>query len=409
LSDRTRLLLITPYFPPETGWGPQSFHELGCELARRGHEVVVLTGTPSYHVAGVERPGAGTSSMDGMTVVRLSTPNLTSSSVIGRGIAQLMTALKFSTRALGLGKFDASIVYSPPIFLPLVGALRCKVRRTPMIMNLQDLFPQSAIDLGLLRNRFVIGFLRWIERVTFRSSAMVTVHSPAHTRYVLENGGRKESIRVLWNWAKTDEIANGGSFLESQNLEGKFVVTFGGIVGFSQGTEVIVEAAQRLAAEPDFVFLIIGEGVGVEKLRRMATDAGIGNVRFLPMMPRESYLNALMASNVGLSTLSPSVTTPVVPSKIGTIMASGIPVVAALNAGSDGIALIKDADCGIVVQAGNAEALANALLKLKSDPDLCARYGKNGRRYAVENLSISRAAKTVEEMVEQVRASVSRP
>jgi colanic acid biosynthesis glycosyl transferase WcaI len=117
----------------------------------------------------------------------------------------------------------------------------------------------------------------------------------------------------------------------------------------------------------------------------------------------------LMASNVGLSTLSPSVTTPVVPSKIGTIMASGIPVVAALNAGSDGIALIKDADCGIVVQAGNAEALANALLKLKSDPDLCARYGKNGRRYAVENLSISRAAKTVEEMVEQVRASVSRP
>jgi glycosyltransferase involved in cell wall biosynthesis len=176
-------------------------------------------------------------------------------------------------------------------------------------------------------------------------------------------------------------------------------------LGYSQDLDIVLEAARILKDEnpqSDILFLIVGDGVERPRLEAKARQMGLNNVRFLPMQPREKYPAVLHASDIGLVTLHAEVRTPVVPSKILSIMAAGRPVVAAMNLDGDGPRLIAEARCGLCVPPEDPRALAGAVLKLYHDASLREELGRNGRQYAEEYLSLDRCVARYEVLLQQV-------
>jgi glycosyltransferase involved in cell wall biosynthesis len=275
----------------------------------------------------------------------------------------------------------------------------------PFVLNVQDLFPQSVIDLGILRNRWLIRFFEHMERFIYRQADHITVHSPGNRDHVVGKGAPSGCVTVMPNWVDTEFICPGerrNGFFEQYNLDGKFVVSFAGILGYSQDLDIVLEAAKLLQRYPDIRFLIVGDGVEKPRLERKAVEMGLENVRFIPMQPRRRYPEVLNASDVCLATLHTEVRTPVVPSKILSIMAAARPVVAAMNPDGDAPGLIEEAQCGLAVPPEDPKALADAILSLYNDKALRVRLGQNGRRYAEEHLSLKVASKRYIEIFKQV-------
>lgn len=394
------ILLLTAYFPPDTGSAAHLFYELGVALTREGHMVSVLTSFPSYHAQGDLRRYRGrlwmVEEVDGIRVARVVAPNLPRHIPFARGIWQFSLAMAFALGGMRLPRQDVALVYSPPLPLGLTAWWLKFSRKVPFVLNVQDLFPQSVIDLGILRNRWLIRFFEGMERFVYRQADHITVHSPGNRDHVVGKGAPLNRVTVVPNWVDTEFIHPGerhNGFSREHNLDDKFVVSFAGILGYSQDLDVVLEAAKLLHRYSDIQFLIVGDGVEKPRLERKAVEMGLRNVRFVPMQPRHRYPEVLNASDVCLATLHAEVRTPVVPSKMLGIMAAARPVVAAMNLDGDAPRLIEAAQCGLVVPPEDSQALAEAVLALYNNETLRVSLGQNGRRYAEEHLSLKVAAR----------------
>ena len=404
------IALLTAYFPPETGSAPHLFYDLGRTFLARGHEVSVVTGFPSYHAQGDLTRYAGrrfmTEEVGGMRVVRILVPEIARQTPIGRGLWQLACAAAFSAAALRLPAPDLSIVYSPPLPIGLAAVALRGARGSRFVLNVQDLFPQSAIDLGILQSRSLIRIFERLERYLYRTADGVSVHSEGNRAHVVARGGREATTVVMSNTVDTEQIRPGARMNPLRARlgldESVFVASFGGIMGFSQDLDVILDAAGRLAGHPEIAFLLAGEGVERARCEEKSRAMGLSRVHWLPMLPRETYPQLLDASDVCLTTLHADVKTPVVPSKILSSMAAGRPVIAALDPSGDAPKLIAEAGAGMSLPPEDGAALAQALVALSVDPELRRRMGESGRRYAEEHLSPHGLARAYERLFDKI-------
>lgn len=393
-----KILLLSAYFPPEVGSAAHLFADIGAEFVKRGHNVTVLTGYPTYNVDIEKLPAKYKSGwwmkeiVNGMNVVRIRTIGMPRHIPILRGLGQftLAIALSFSGLFLSTDKADIILVYSPPLFLGLTALVLRPFKRAKTILNVQDLFPQSAIDLGLLRSTMLIKVFRRVESYLYKRSDAVAVHSPGNREHVLRCGGIKEKTVVIPNLVDTKEIMPGernNAFRQRYNIhENEFIVSFAGVIGLSQDLDTVIDAAKILKKEPHLIFYIVGDGL--EKARLMKRADGMENVRFFPMMAKSEYAELLHASDVCLATLRKEVKTPVVPSKILSIMAAGRPVIASLPLGGDAPAIIKEAQCGLCVEPENPQKLSDAVLSMFNNKAVIDNYGKNGRMFVEKKFSL---------------------
>jgi glycosyltransferase involved in cell wall biosynthesis len=410
-----KILLITAYFPPDVGSAPHLFYDLGRGFVERGHQVTVVTGFPSYHAQGdlcrYEGRRRLTETMAGMQVARIRVPELARDTMIGRGLWQYACAAVFTAEAFGEPAADVSLVYSPPLPLGL-SAMALRARHgIPMVINIQDLFPQSAIDLGVMKNRALIRGFEWLESFLYRKADGISVHSEGNRAHVLARGGRPGTTRVLENTVDTEQLHPGpraNALRAELNLGDRFVASFGGIMGLSQDLDVILGAAQRVQGASDMVFLLAGEGVEKPRLMQASAAMGLNNVVWLPMLPRERYPLLLEASDACLTTLHAEVKTPVVPSKILSAMAAGRPVVAAMDPAGDAPRLIARAQAGVSLPPEDPEALARALLDLSRNPEQCRTMGESGRRFAEEHLSTGSLVRAYETLFTEILAGGKR-
>lgn len=401
------LLLVCPFFPPEVGSAAHLFFELGQALKARGHRITVLTGLPRYHVLGDQRryrrkPFVVENFHD-LRVFRVVNLKVPWKVPLLRGLDQLFTALSFGAAGLFLGPFDLAMVYSP--FLPLALSTYClsRLRGKPGVMNVQDIFPQSAVDAGVLRNPLLIRLFRVMEAFLYRHFPHVVAHSEGTRQYVINRGAAPEDVTTIANWVDTCALKPGekhNHVREALGLQDRFVVSFAGIMGYSQDLETVLQAAAILANRPEIAFLLVGDGVKKPHLQNMARTYNLRNVTFLPMQPKEKYLDILHASDLCLVTLRKEVKTPVVPSKIISIMAAGRPVLACLPLDGDAPCLINDAQAGFCLPAGRPDLLAEAVLGFSQDGDLGEKMGEQGRQYAVQHLSLSHAVERLERLFE---------
>jgi glycosyltransferase involved in cell wall biosynthesis len=383
------VLIVTNYYPPEIGGAAHLSYELAQSLKARGHQVTVLTGYPRYNAKDVParyRRGLWIDeNSDGVRLQRIRVPSLPRTSKIARGIEHFVVGIWLSA-LMGLARRgDVAMVYSPPLPLPWLVSLIGRVKRLRAVVNVQDLFPAVAVELGMLTNPMLIRLFEVMERQVYRLASAVTVHSSGNKAYVSQRGGHPMRVHVIHNWVDTDHIQPGerdNAFALQHGLTDRFVVSYAGTMGWCQDMNTIVRSAALLRDYSDVLFLMVGDGVEKEKAQNTSLKLGLHNILWLPTQPWSVYPQVLAASDVSMINLNRDLRTPVVPSKLHSIMAAGRPVVASLPEISDARQMVADAGCGICVEAGDSEALAGAILDLENDRELAAEMGRRGRVYA---------------------------
>lgn len=402
-----RILLLTDAFPPEVRSSSHLMFELAEDLSARGHPVAVVTSQPRYNLAAPVAVPSGwmvRERVGQLNVVRVRTPAIHNVGHVRRGLGQLLLPLAFIRAARRLDRPDVILTYSPPLTLGLASHWLARRWKIPFVFNVQDLFPQNAIDLGALRHPLLIAFFRRMERFIYRRAAAITLHSPGNAAWVRQAGAEPARLHVIPNWVDTDRHcpespSSNNPFRHRLGLEGRFVVLFAGVMGYAQDMGTIVQAAAQLASEPRVVFLLVGDGSERAAIERRRDELHLANLHLLPFVSREDYPALVAACNVGLVTLKKTMKTPVVPSKLPTYMASGRPVIASLNPESDACEVIRQADCGLLVSPGSPDEMAAAIRSLLADPARAAALGANGRRYAVEHLSRSACVSQYEKLL----------
>ncbi len=388
-----RILLVTDSYPPEIRSASHLMLELAQELKHRNHEVTVITTWPEYNLDqnASQREFNEHENEQGITVIRVKTLPHHNVNYIVRGLSQLLMPLQFLKKLRHYKvKCDAAVIYSPPLPLALVGTwLRRSGVRT--LLNIQDLFPQNAIDLKILRSPLQIRFFQALERYAYRTADIVTVHSEGNRKMLLgQHPELASKIKLLHNWVDVEHHSTdkpGIDFKQKWGITQIHIAIFAGVMGPSQYLELILEIAEIMQDQTDLLFLMVGDGKEKERLQKIVAEKNLINVRFEGFISREVYPDLLRACSIGLVCLSPQNNTPVVPGKILGHMASGLPVAAFVHTASDAHSLIADAQCGVSANSGDLNACVNAMRGLMAQASAFNNIGRAGTAYATQHFS----------------------
>ena len=414
-----RISLLVNNFPPEIGSAADLFYQLALAFSRIGHIVKVFTTEPRYYnLSGSKKIEASLLRRWNNKVWKIETirnihvyrvrllPLIyprSGENLFFRELEHALQPLAFSAFIHYLTSSDVILVYSPPLLLGYLGVLLGKLLGIPVIVNVQDIHPDAIVNLGLLKNKFLISLFENIERQMYKYASAITVHSDGNREIVIKHGAEPKKVFTIFNacYVPSPELLSGGIlFRKKFSLEGKFVVTYAGIMSFSQDLDTIIKAAKLLSGkDEDIIFLLVGSGPRRHELEILSKEAGVRNIIFLPFQEGEDYWYLLAASDVCLVSLKKSNVKAVVPRKLEDVMAAGRPVIANVPLNGDVSKLIAKARCGIVVEPELPSKLAEAVQKMKSIPKgIRERYGYFGRKYAIENFSLQAIARSYESL-----------
>lgn len=384
-----RLLIFAQHYAPEEVSGAVLATELATDLTNRGHQVSFVTVAPSYP-RGRIFPGYRNrlyfvETLDKVRVIR-TWSFVTERRSFWRRILSFGT---YSVTALygGFlsGRPDLILSFSPPLPLGLTAWLLSRIWRVPWVLRVEDLYPDSAVVAGVLRNRSAIRFLSCIERFLYRRAVHVSVISEGFRDNLRQKGVPDKKMSVIPVWADAGAIGPSpkeNEFRSSHELNGRFVVMYAGNLGHTSSLEDVMYAAARLKVHPDIRFVIVGEGLKRESLLEIARSESLSNVLFLPYQPREAYSEMMAAADVNLVTLNRNSSRTSLPSKTFNIMASERPVLAIVPPESELGLLVRQTCCGVIVSPGQPDELAKTIIAMKEDPADLSRMGKNGRKLA---------------------------
>lgn len=385
-----RLLITSQVFPPEVHPTAVMVQELAHAAARRDWEVTVITGFP-HHPYGRPFPGwrpgwRRLERQNGFGVVRRG-------HLIHPSPALWIRALGMASQCAGMWLEtltgpgpDVVINYGPPLAGPLTAALVARRWQARLLTVVYDLYPDILMASGHLQQGLLQDLLTRAERLAYRLADRVLVLSQGFRRtLVADKGVPPEKIAVLPVWLDRRDITplpRDNPWRRRMGLAPEqFVVLYAGTMGLVSGAGIVLEAARLLAAEPDILFLFVGEGQVKDLLRRQAKELGLPNVRFLPFQPRERLGEVQATADVGLVTLAPGRGRTSVPSKVLGYLAAARPVIASVDENCDTAATIRQGRCGLVTPAGEGAALAAAVRHYYRHPEARLRDGQRGRQH----------------------------
>jgi colanic acid biosynthesis glycosyl transferase WcaI len=399
-----RLLVLNQYFHPDVAATGQLLTELCVDLAR-SHEVWVITGFPSYDpLESRRRRLLAHEDMAGVRVLRVYTWRGSRKTLLSRAAVYATFLLSAFLVGLFAPRPDVLMTWTDPPFLPLIGWMIAALRRLPLVVVVQDVYPEVAVRLGVLRHPawILIGnaLLGW----PLRRAARVVAISEGMKRRLREKGVPEENIIVIPNWADGRAIvpcAKANPFSRAHGLDRAFVVLHSGNVGLTQDFETLLRSAEGLE---DMRIVLIGDGACKRRLQEAVAERGLMNVLFLPYQPREHLAYSLASADVAVIVLKPGLEGYVEPSKVYAIMASGRPFVAAIGSESEVARIAREHECGVIVPPGHPQALADALRALQADPSERARLGRNGRDALQRFYDRSLAVCRYDQMLRTVRS-----
>ncbi len=403
-----RILIFADVYPPEVSSAAHLMCELAEGLSKNNHEVSVITAYPRHYLADSSKKiKFNTISVEnGVKVIRVKTLPLHKVNFILRGISQIILPYIFAYSAKKYARdAEAVISYSPPLPLGIAATLVKKRSGAKFILNVQDIFPQNAIDLGILKNRLLIKFFENMERKVYKTADVITFHSAGGRRFLIDKKNIPENkIILLPNWIKVEtyrDIQNKIDFRDKFELKNKFVLLFAGIMGPAQGIKYIAEVAELVSDIPDVMFLLVGDGTEKKTLEALIREKNLKNISIRPFVSKEEYPSLVKDADAGLVCLSPENKTPFIPGKFLGYMAAGKPIIAFLNKESDGFELIKKAECGYATLSDNSHAGAELVRKLYEKKENIKKFGENASRYADENLTVESCIEVLEKIINQ--------
>jgi len=380
------ITFLTQYYPPEIGAPQARLSELAAHFIQKGHEVSVLTAMPNYPIGKIYHGYGGLLRREQIKDVRIVRTFIFPTQKT-RLIPRLTNYFSFvlSSATFGcifLRPADYLLVESPPLFLGLSGVLLSKILKTRMIFNVSDLWPESAVTLGVLRaNSFAYQISARLEKFCYQQAWLISGQSksilqsirarfPALSTYHLSNGVNTQMFHPNRHSEKG---------LSKVVADGKCLALFAGLHGLAQGLDQIVDAAELLQDEEGLKFVLVGEGPEKHRLIQIARERNLKNLQFRDSIPAKDVPPLLAGADIILVTLKVYIP-GAVPSKLYEAMASGRPVV--LVASGEAAEIVRESQAGIVVKPGDIPALAETIRTLYSQPELRRTYGENGRRAA---------------------------
>lgn len=403
-----KITVICPHFAPDVAPTGEVMTAIAAELIERGHRLHVVTSLPWYRHHALEPGWEGQlwrrEPTEWGLITRIHPFPADKSALVRRALAfGGFTALATALASTG-ERPDVVLAMSPPLTLGPAGWLAAKRFGVPFVFNIQDVFPDVAVELGVLTNKWVIAGSRWLERFSYRCADAVTVLSDDLADNVRSKiGAQGSKVRVIPNFVDTERIRPAereNSYRSEYGLEGKRVVMYAGNVGLSQSLDLVLDAARAFAEDPDVVFVINGGGVARSELEARAE--GLDNVRFVDMQPRERLPEVLAAGDVHVVPLKVGLARSSVPSKLYSILAAGRPVVASVDPGTEVANTIDRAGAGISVAPENPEAFISALKNVLSAPSMARDMGASGRRFVESWASPAAVAHSYETLFDEL-------
>jgi glycosyltransferase involved in cell wall biosynthesis len=393
-----RIIYLCQHFPPETGAPQIRVYEVSKELIKRGHQVEVLTAFPHHPKGVIPEEYRGMfylfEEWDGIPVHRTWIYPSPKGSFWKR-LASYFSFTFSSFYSLFKSKpTDVIICNSPPLFLGITGYLGAKLKRAKFVFNVADIWPESAVELGILKNKAFIRMARWLELFLYKKSWKIAAATEGIRDYMIQQGKAPWDVFLLPNGVNTDvfkPLPKNKELLRESGLEGKVVFTYAGTMGYAQGLDSVLQAAALIKDEyPNVHFLFVGDGQEREKLIQLKEELRLDNVTFYGSVPVSKMPDIFSISDYSIVSLrNIDLFKGARPSKIFPAIATGTPV---LYCGAgESAEILETYHCGRIAPPEQPEGIAAVIRELMQISEEEYRtMSENGRKLAVEEYSWSR-------------------
>ena len=366
-----KILILTQYFPPEVGAPQNRLYELAVRLKQKGADISVLTAMPNYPQMEIHKGYKGKfrvyEEMEGLKIYRSWVFVTKSKSTLLRVLNYFSFVWSsFWSGLFRLGKFDYILCESPPLFLGISAWLLCKLKGAKLIFNVSDLWPESAEKLGIVTNRFFLSLAYRLEKFLYLKSSIIT----GQTQGIIKDiSTRFPSTKTYWlpngadlNYFKPDEIKTEWR-IKNNFSNSDFILLYAGILGYAQGLEIIIRAAEILKEQPLIKFILIGSGPEKEKLIHLANKKQLHNIFFFDTVLKSKIPEIIKSSNAAIIPLRKlNLFKGAIPSKIFETLAMKKPILLGVEGEADEL-FIREGKCGLSFEPENANALSDNIKK----------------------------------------------
>lgn len=390
-------LIIDDYLPHSTRVGAKMFHELAIELKSHGHQVTIIT--PNSR----QKDTLKIFEIDGITVWQFRSGPIKDVSKLRRAINETLLSFKAWNairRHVNSHSFDGLIYYSPSIFWGgLVKRLK-RVCNCRAYLVLRDLFPQWAIDAGLLKENSVLtNYFRYFERKTYEQADKIGLMSERNA-HLFKKWNNALSCEVLRNWASTKDIARFSdsyiSIRERFDLKNKIIYFYGGNIGFAQDMSNIMRLVKKMQCFENAHFLFVGQGDEVSLINKLAKEWELNNFTYLSSVNQDEFKCILAEVDVGLFSLSARHSAHNFPGKLLGYMVESLPILGSVNVGNDLMDVVTSNNAGFIHVNGEDDLLFSSAKKLYLDDDLRKSIGINAKKLLINQFSVESAAQLIE-------------
>jgi glycosyltransferase involved in cell wall biosynthesis len=406
LNKKLKILLVTQYFPPEVAAGANRAYEHAKRWVKLGAEVTVVTCFPNYPTGKIPDKYKGMKyfeeMIDGIKVLRTFTYATPNKGFFRRILAYFSFMFSSVIQSRNrIGEQDVIIASSPPYTVGISGMILGKLKKTPFVFEVRDLWPESIIQLGQVKNKFAIKILEYIELLMYKNASLIIGISDPFVKFISSKGISKEKIKIIKNGVNLNLFQPQKIDIELNNslkFTDKFVISYFGTFGLAQGLESILRAAEILIDNTAIQFLFIGDGADREKLLYLKDTLNLQNITILNPIPKEELVKYYSISDILLVPLKKlKLFDSALPSKMFEIMAMGKPILHTVD--GEARKLLDQGNAGIYVEAENATELSKVILEILQKKDWLKEASLNSRKLVKEKFNRDELAKNYLELL----------
>lgn len=396
------VLLIHQAFVTHGEAGGTRHFELARHCAEKGVSFTIITSPISY-LTGRDKRQEKNAAVAGIEIIHAYAIKAHHKNFIWRVWAFVVFMLASSFRGLRVRKIDVVMGTTPPIFQAVSAWLVAALRRKPFLLEIRDLWPEFAIDMGVLKNPFLISLSRWLERFLYNRADHLLVNSPAYRDYLLAKGIDADIISFIANGVDANqyEVTATGLYRQKYGLQDKYLLVYAGALGLANDIATLLRAMALLQDRADIHLLLAGDGKEKENLKRTVKELGLGSVTFAGSLAKSDMPALLAESDACVAILRniPMFKTTY-PNKVFDYMAAGKPVLLAI----DGVIrkVVESAQCGLFAKPGDEKELAEKLRYLSEHPQEAAVMGANGRSYVRTHFDRSQQAEEFDQLLRRL-------
>lgn len=376
-----------------------------------GYDVTVYTGMPNYPNMevgeGYKKKWRSSEVIDEVKVYRSWLFVSKNPSIIFRLMNYFsFCATSFFRMLVNMKRSEVIICESPPLFLGITAVLISRIKRTPLVFNVSDLWPKSAEELGLIKNKFIIRITTLLEEWIYKKSTAIC----GQTQGIVEDiQSRFPEKPIYWfpNGVDAELIERDFSLTPSLRKEygingQTLVIGYAGIIGHAQGLEIIISAAKVLSNQ-DVLFLLAGSGPVLSSLQEMVKAEGLQNIMFIGSFPKEKMLEVIATFDLAFVPLKKSkLFLGAIPSKIFENLALKKPLLLGVDGEAKAL-FIEQGKAGLFYEPENSTELIRAIEKFISDKSLRYELGENGRKFVIENFNRKQIAESFAEFLKNLK------